>query len=150
MTNMPWNPMGNNAPWNPQSIGASLLQNSLATYNLNQSQPETLKQVTGIEGAKAYQTPPNSTVALFDSNSDYMYIKSTDSGGYPTIRMFTFQEVFPNQQQTPSGDYVTKQEFEQFKQEVLNAQQPVLQQPRTESEPVVCSGEPAPAGEASL
>ena len=37
-----------------------------------------LTRVTGLEGAKAYQMPANSTVALFDNNDDLMYIKTTD------------------------------------------------------------------------
>ena len=42
--------------------------------------------VNGIEGAKAYQMPPNSEMPLFDSTSDgVMFIKQTDGAGYPTI-----------------------------------------------------------------
>ena len=50
--------------------------------------PTTLTRVTGIDGAKAYQMTPNSTVALFDNNEDIMYIKTTDGAGFPTIRTF--------------------------------------------------------------
>ena len=39
---------------------------------------QNLIRVNGIEGAKAYQMSANSTVALFDTNEDIMYIKSTD------------------------------------------------------------------------
>ena len=38
--------------------------------------PQNLIRVNGIDGAKAYQMPANSTVALFDANEDVMYIKS--------------------------------------------------------------------------
>lgn len=34
----------------------------------------------------------NSTVALFDSNEDIMYIKTTDGAGFPSIRTFNFAE----------------------------------------------------------
>ena len=52
-----------------------------------------LVSVTGIEGAKAYQMPPNSAMPLFDADSDILYLKTTDSAGYPTIREFTFHPV---------------------------------------------------------
>ena len=42
--------------------------------------------VNGIEGAKAYQMPPNSEMPLFDSTNDgVMFIKQTDGAGYPSI-----------------------------------------------------------------
>lgn len=42
-------------------------------YNFNPYQPyeQGLVRVTGIDGARAYQMRPNSTVALFDANNDY-------------------------------------------------------------------------------
>lgn len=52
-----------------------------------------LIRVTGMDGAKAYQMPPNSVVPLFDADNDIMYIKSTDGAGFPTIRAFAFQPV---------------------------------------------------------
>lgn len=52
-----------------------------------------LIRVTGMDGAKAYQMPPNSVVPLFDADNDIMYVKSTDGAGFPTIRAFAFQPV---------------------------------------------------------
>lgn len=40
-----------------------------------------LIRVTGMDGAKAYQMPPNSVVPLFDADNDIMYVKSTDGDG---------------------------------------------------------------------
>ena len=39
-----------------------------------QEQTQNLIRVNGIDGAKTYQMSANSTVALFDSNEDIMYI----------------------------------------------------------------------------
>lgn len=80
-----------------------------------------LLRVTGIEGAKAYPMQPNSTVALFDANEDLMQIKSTDAGNFPTIRKFEFKEIVD----TPVKEqkYVTIEEFNKFKEEILNAKQ---------------------------
>ncbi len=83
-----------------------------------------LIQVTGMEGAKAYPLAPNSVAALFDADRDVMYIKRTDAGGYPTIAAYTFapmQETAPTQQ----PEYVTRQEFEEWKEALTNGKQPV-------------------------
>ena len=88
-------------------------------YNSFQPYNQSLTRVTGIDGAKAYQMAPNSTAALFDANDDYLYIKSTDGAGFPTIRTFKFEEVLPTQMPA-ANDYISRKEFEQFRTEVLN------------------------------
>lgn len=90
--------------------------------------PTTLTRVTGIDGAKAYQMTPNSTVVLFDNNEDIMYIKTTDGAGFPTIRTFSFNEVTHNtQQQVSNNEYVTRDEFNKLKEELLNGKQFIQQ-----------------------
>lgn len=68
-----------------QQINYPSMMNNLANpmgMNMQSNIPVNnslmLTRVTGLEGAKAYQMPPNSTVALFDNNDDLMYIKTTD------------------------------------------------------------------------
>ena len=56
-------------------------------------QKQELIRVNGIEGAKNYPLSPGSTVALFDAESDIMYIKTMDAGGFPSIRTFSFMET---------------------------------------------------------
>lgn len=80
----------------------------------------TLIRVTGIEGARAYQMLPNSTVALFDGCEDIMYIKSTDGAGFPTIRVFRFEPV--DQMQNQQGQ-VTREEFDSLRKELENVKQ---------------------------
>ena len=58
-----------------------------------QNQSQQIVSVNGMEGAKAYQMYPNSTVALFDSNNDIFYLKKTDGAGFATIRRFKFVEI---------------------------------------------------------
>lgn len=88
-----------------------------------------LISVTGLEGAKAYQLPPNSSVALFDSDSDIMYVKTTDGAGFPTIKTYRF-ELMDNTQ--PQEQYVSRAEFDQLVQRIeamteggKNGEQPV-------------------------
>ena len=82
---------------------------------------EQLIRVTGLDGAKAYQMRPNSAVALFDGAEDIFYLKSTDGAGFPTIRVFRFEEVPATPAAAP--EYITKAEFERFKEEFVNGQQ---------------------------
>ena len=84
-----------------------------------------LLKVNGLEGARAYPTYPNSVVALFDANEDYMYIKTTDSGNYPTIDTYKFTKVVPASPQDLTSNFVTKEEFLKFREEILNAKQSV-------------------------
>ena len=85
-----------------------------------QEQPQNLIRVNGIDGAKAYQMNANSTVALFDSNEDIMYIKTTDGAGFPSIRMFKFEEVNETTKSEEKQDYISRKEFEEFKKEIMN------------------------------
>lgn len=84
-----------------------------------QGQPKSLIRVNGIDGAKAYQVMPRETVALFDGNDDIFYVKSTDDGGFPTIKAYRFSEIDLTGAK-PTNDYVTKSEFEELKKEVQN------------------------------
>lgn len=88
-------------------------------------------RVTGIDGAKAYPLGPNSTVALFDQGEDIFYVKSTDGAGFPTIRPFAFT---PLQPQTQNNEYVTRKEFDELKELLLNGKQPVRKQSKQESD----------------
>lgn len=85
-----------------------------------QEQTQNLIRVNGIDGAKAYQMNANSTVALFDSNEDIMYIKNTDGAGFPSIRMFKFEEVNEITNNEEKQDYISRKEFEEFKKELMN------------------------------
>ena len=96
--------------------------------NQNNEPISNLIRVTGIEGAKAYQMQPNSTVALFDSNEDIMYIKSTDGAGFPTIRTFGFASI--EEPKASSNDFISREEFEQFKKEVLDGKQ-LISEPKS-------------------
>lgn len=93
------------------------------------TQPQQLQRVNGLDSAKAYPTSPNSTVALFDANEDIMYIKSTDASNFPTIRRFRFVEE--NETPNVQPQYVTIDEFNKFKEEVLNGKQSIQSKPKS-------------------
>lgn len=87
---------------------------------LPQTQTQNLIRVNGIEGAKAYQMTANSIVSLFDANEDIMYIKSTDGAGFPSIRSFRFEELKEDTSAETSVDYISREEFEEFKKELMD------------------------------
>jgi hypothetical protein len=76
-------------PFLPQTtapLGYSMTQPY--TYGLQQQPIHGFVYVTGMEGARAYQMPPNSEMPLFDSTNDgVMFIKTTDAAGFPTIEV---------------------------------------------------------------
>jgi hypothetical protein len=80
--------------------------------------------VSGEAGAKSYLVAPNTTVQLWDSEAQVIYLKSADASGMPSMKIidYTIRNAAPTtQQQMPQGQqvlYVTKNEFDAFKQEV--------------------------------
>lgn len=96
------------SPYAPQQFQPTVPQ---PIWGYQAGQPiNALVSVTGLEGAKAYQLPPNSSIALFDGNADLMYVKTTDAAGYPTIRTFRFEPV--EQAPAPQADYVSREDFD--------------------------------------
>ena len=104
--------MGQNQFYNPQMMNPTPVQ--------PQEQTQNLIRVNGIDGARAYQMCANSTVALFDSNEDVMYVKSTDGAGFPSIRTFEFTEKVNAEVKSPDVEYISREEFEEFKKELMN------------------------------
>lgn len=89
------------------------------SYQPQVAQPiNGLVSVTGIEGAKAYQLPPNSSMPLFDGNQDLLYVKTTDAAGYPTIKTFRFEPMENAQPTQEQADYVSRTEFEALAEQV--------------------------------
>lgn len=153
---MAWNNFGNPyMPTMPGQFNASPYMQNMNTQIPSQmgqfnaqmqvQQPVNgLTRVTGIDGAKAYQMPPNSVAALFDDSYDIMYVKSTDGAGFPTIRIFDFfehkEDAHVQKQSVNVENFATKQELEtleneikQVKEMLSNGKQPVPeQQPATE------------------
>ncbi len=80
--------------------------------------------VQGEAGAKSYLVAPNNTVQLWDSENNVIYLKSADSSGMPSIKVLDYT-IRENGSQTGSNglknasDFVTKDEFENFKSEIM-------------------------------
>lgn len=83
-------------------------------------QPMDLIKVHGIDGVYRQATPPNSRVAMFDDTEDIMFIKQTDANGYATVLKFSFQL-----EEDKPTNYVTMEEFNKFKEELLDVEHSV-------------------------
>ena len=92
-------------------------------YNIHQAPVNGLVDVDGIEGAKAYPLPPNSTSpALFDRNKDRQtfWVKSTDSLGHYTLTQHSYQDE-PLDDVQVGELYVTKEYFDSQLAEIKEA-----------------------------
>ena len=82
-------------------------------------QGEDLHSVRGMDGAKRFQTKPNSRYAMFDEDDDVFYIKVTDQNNYPvSLKRYRFTEEEEPEPEVPQ--YVTMSEFTKFKEELLD------------------------------
>lgn len=115
-------------PYNPyaQYSGGYGYQNPPA------QQRDGIIRVTGIDGAKAYQMPPNSREALFDDTDDIVFIKVTDGGGFPTLKAARLDWLENLEKPAQAGDYLTREEFARWKEEFEHGQQAIRRRSRVE------------------
>ena len=88
-----------------------------------QNQPNNgIIWVSGLAGAKAYMVAPNSTVQLWDSEAQCVYLKSADASGMPSIKIldYTIRDQNPPQAplSQPVGEYATKQDLSALRAEL--------------------------------
>ena len=100
-----YNPYGQPQPYSWYQPTQTMASAQTAAQPVN-----GLVSVTGIEGAKAYQLPPNSSMPLFDNDNDILYLKTTDAGGFPTIKSFRFEAM--DQEPEQKTEYATKADLE--------------------------------------
>ena len=75
------------------------LQGAPQQYPANQAQQASnIIWVCGEAGAKSYLVAPNTTVQLWDSESQTIYLKSADASGMPSIKVldYTIRQEAPN------------------------------------------------------
>ena len=112
-----------------------------------QQQPQTtgIIWVSGEAGARGYMVAPNTTVQLWDSDQQVIYLKSADASGMPSLKIldYTIRDQAPkntpmsvsNVAAVNPSDYVTKTEFDDLKMkfEAFCAKKPVKQQKKEET-----------------
>lgn len=77
-------------PYSPQTYNYSP-----QAYTPPQTQPTTPSNsiiwVQGEAGAKSYLVAPNSTVTLWDTESETIYVKSADASGMPNMKVLDYK-----------------------------------------------------------
>lgn len=105
-------------PMMPQQAMPSQMQNNQQASNGG------ITWVQGEAAAKSYPVAAGQSVLLMDSEASAFYIKSTDQSGMPQpLRIFDYSERTTAHSEagvvkTESGDYVSRAEFDRFKEEI--------------------------------
>lgn len=74
--------------------------------------------VQGEAGAKSYMVAPNTTVALWDSETQTIYLKSADASGMPSMRVLDYtirqngSQGLPNALSDGAVDKVSRKDLE--------------------------------------
>ena len=100
-------------------------------YNQQMYSPQAQSQqnnpltwVQGEAAAKAYPVASGQSVLLMDSEESTFYIKSTDQSGMPQpLRIFDYTERTAQKSEAgiakaSSSDYVSRSEFDEFREDV--------------------------------
>ena len=81
-----------------------------------QAQGNSLTWVQGIEAAKAWYVAPNTTVALWDSETQAIYLKSADASGMPSMKILDYTlratESHAERIEDKKADYLTRADFD--------------------------------------
>ena len=95
----------------------------VAYPSMNYSQPQYVQQnqnqsnliwVQGEAGAKSYMVAPNTTVQLWDSETNTIYLKSADASGMPSMRILDYtirDNSAPQSHADVSANYVTQDDL---------------------------------------
>lgn len=101
------------------------------------SQNNPMIWVQGETGAKSYLLAPNTTLPLWDSERQTIYLKSADASGMPSMKVLDYtirndsQPQAPIQSESQSPDFVTHEELKLFEDRITNALEEVRHESRT-------------------
>jgi hypothetical protein len=77
--------------------------------------------IQGIEGAKSYLVAPNTTVQLWDSEAQVIYLKSADASGMPSMKIIDYTirgaEMPNNGFSFDEHKFISRDEFNGLKSE---------------------------------
>lgn len=92
--------------------------------NVGMNQPNAQSSLIWVQGegaAKSYPVAPNTSVPLWDSEANVVYIKSADASGMPSIKTL-YYTVRDSASRTaeiqPQADFVTHNELADIQKEI--------------------------------
>lgn len=98
------------------------------SYAPSQAQPQQPSGPSGIiwvqgeAGAKSYMVPPGSTVQLWDSEAQVIYVKSADASGMPSMKIIDYKirdDSAPvGRAGSQDGRYATKDDIAHLRSEI--------------------------------
>lgn len=86
-------------------------------YQMQQNVPQQQSGIIWVQGeaaAKSYPVAPNTSVALWDSEANVIYIKSADASGMPSMKIvdYTMRDINARRaEMSPQSDFVTKDDL---------------------------------------
>lgn len=83
-------------------------------YNPQNQNTGGIIWVQGEAGAKSYMVAPNTTVQLWDSETNTIYLKSADASGMPSMRILDYtirDNTSPQSHADLSANYVTQDDL---------------------------------------
>lgn len=89
--------------------------------NINPAPQSGIIWVQGESAAKSYPVAPNTSVSLWDSEANVIYIKSADSSGMPSMKIidYTMRDTAPRSPETaPQSGFATKDEVVTIRKEI--------------------------------
>lgn len=103
--------------------------NYYPTYQPQPQQPQPAHGnsriwVCGEAGAKAFLVAPNTSVDLWDSEAQTVYLKSADALGMPSMKYLDYtirdESAMPKAAapEIDLGEYVTKKDFDAFEEKI--------------------------------
>ena len=103
----------------PQAYQAATMANQ---QNNQQQANSGIIWVQGEAGAKSYLVAPNTTVQLWDSENQVIYLKSADASGMPSIKVIDYTVRSPHSTQDEKkeaeGKFISKDELNGLREEL--------------------------------
>lgn len=104
--------------YQPQQMYYPQMQNQ----GQQQQNSNNLIWVSGEAGAKAYLVAPNTTVTLWDSEAQVIYLKSADASGMPSMKIidYTIRNNTPQEAVRDShNEFAMKTDVESIRKDIL-------------------------------
>lgn len=115
-------PMSYQNPYYQQIMPQQMQHQNLQQANQQQIQNSNIIWVSGEAGAKSYLVAPNTTVQLWDSESQTIYLKSADASGMPSMKIIDYTvrgtETQNNAFSIGDKQFISRDEFDVLKGEI--------------------------------
>lgn len=120
---MAYNPysVGYQPMYYSQNVAQQPVQPMSPTPMSGTSQNSSIIWVQGEAGAKSYLVAPNTTVQLWDSEANVIYLKSADASGMPSMKVIDYTirgaEIPNNGFSFDEHKFISRDEFDGLKNE---------------------------------